>query len=108
MNEELDKLNDKVSKFMAEYENELDFSYVYEEYIDKTGEEEVNYVISVANTPSALQRIVILRNMMLREFDVYELIVEQVADQIADGDEYLVVDFYISKKTDFLHQQKTL
>ena len=52
------------------------------------------------NTPSALQRLVLLRNTFINseKFSIYEFIEEQVGDQMADGDEDLVVDFYIGYK----------
>lgn len=98
MNEkELDKLILDIRKFL-ETNNELDFTFEYEgDYNGDMKRDEANYIIIMKNTPSALQRLVLLRNKIKNsdKFSIYEFIEEQVGDQMADGDEYLVVDFYI-------------
>ena len=98
MNEkELDKLILDIRKFL-EANNELDFAFEYEgDYDGDMKRDEANYIIIMKNTPSALQRLVLLRNKIKNsdKFSIYEFIEEQIGDQMADGDEYLVVDFYI-------------
>lgn len=102
MNEkELDKLLEDVTSFLDSIiEKEIEFEYEgsFEEDMKK---DEANYIIITKNTPSGLLRIVKLRNRIMNSnrFSVYEFIEEQVADQMADGDDNLVVDFYISYKT---------
>lgn len=102
MNEnELDKLRKEIESFFLEQINELDFRYEYEgDYDGDMIRNEANYIIIMRNTPSALQRIVLLRNLINKSenLEVYEFLEEQVADQMADADEFLVVDFYISNK----------
>lgn len=102
MNEkELDVLIDEIAKFLEQEMNELDFMFEYEgDYEEDIKRDEANYIISTKNTPSALQKIVLLRNKIENsdKFEIYEFLEEQVCDQIADGDEYLIVDFYISYK----------
>lgn len=105
MNEkELDKLIEDVEKFLIGEQisnNKLDFEFEYEgDYDGDIKRNEVNYIIIVKNTPSALLKLVMLRNELQnsKKFSVYEFLEEQVGDQMADGDEYLTVDFYISYK----------
>lgn len=102
MNEkELDNLTNDIEEFLRQEQNlnGLDFKFEYEgDYDEDMKRDEANYIIIVRNTPSALQRLVILRNGLQNseKFSVYEFIEEQAGDQMADGDEYLTVDFYIS------------
>lgn len=102
MNEkELDKLTEEIENFLEENINELDFKFNYEgDYDGDMARDEANYIIIMKNTPSALQRLVILRNMLQNsdKFSIYEFLEEQVGDQMADGDEHLIVDFYIGYK----------
>ena len=102
MNEkELYKLTEEIENFLEKHINELNFSFEYEgDYDGDMKRDEANYIIIVKNTPSALQRLVLLRNTFLNseKFSIYEFIEEQVGDQMADGDEDLVVDFYIGYK----------
>lgn len=105
MNEkELYKLIDDIEIFLIDEQNlnsKIDFKFEYEGNFDSDMKRnEANYIIIVRNTPSALQRLVILRNELQNseKFSVYEFIEEQAGDQMADGDEYLTVDFYISYK----------
>ena len=104
MNEkELDNLTNDIEKFLRQEQNlnGLDFKFEYEGYYDEDMKrDEANYIIIVKNTPSALQRLVLLRNTFINseKFSIYEFIEEQVGDQMADGDEDLVVDFYIGYK----------
>lgn len=102
MNEKkLDKLTEEIENFLEQNINELDFKFDYEgDYNGDMARDEANYIIIMKNTPSALQRLVILRNMLQNsdKFSIYEFLEEQVGDQMADGDEHLVVDFYIGYK----------
>lgn len=102
MNEkELDKLRKEIESFFLEQIKELDFRYEYEgDYDGDMIRNQADYIIIMRNTPSALQRIVLLRNLINKSqnLKVYEFLEEQVADQMADADEFLVVDFYISNK----------
>lgn len=100
MNEkELDNLIKDIEEFLRQEQNELEFKFEYEgDYDGDIRRSEANYIIIVRNTPSALQRLVILRNKLQNseKFSVYEFLEEQAGDQMADGDELLIVDFYIS------------
>ena len=102
MNErELNKLIKETEKFLKKHMNELNFNFEYEgNYDGDMKRNEVNYIIIMKNTPSALQRLVLLRNTFINsnKFSIYEFIEEQVGDEMADGDENLVVDFYIGYK----------
>ena len=104
MNEkELDNLTNDIEEFLRQEQNlnGSDFKFEYEGYYDgDMKRDEANYIIIVRNTPSALQRLVILRNELQNseKFSIYEFIEEQAGDQMADGDEDLVVDFYIGYK----------
>lgn len=102
MNEkELDKLIEETENFLEGQLAELDFSFDYEgDYDGDMKRDEANFIIIVKNTPSALQKLVLLRNTLLNsdKFSIYEFLEEQVADQMADGDENLTVDFYIGYK----------
>lgn len=102
MNEkELDKLIEETENFLEGQLAELDFSFDYEgDYDGDMKRDEANFIIIVKNTPSALQKLVLLRNTLLNsdKFSIYEFLEEQVADQMADGDENLSVDFYIGYK----------
>lgn len=102
MNEnELNELRKKIESFLKEQIKELDFRYEYEgDYDGDMIRNEADYIIIMRNTPSALQRIVLLRNLINKSenLEVYEFLEEQVADQMADADEFLIVDFYISNK----------
>ena len=64
MNEkELNKLIKETEEFLKEHMNELNFNFEYEgDYDGDTKRNEVNYIIIMKNTPSALQRLVLLRN----------------------------------------------
>lgn len=97
---ELKDLMNTIESFFKTETSDLDFKYEYEgDYKGDCANDSANYIIIVKNNPKALQTLVLLRNSMINSdmFSVYEFIEEQVADQIADEDEYLVADFYISK-----------
>ena len=101
MNEqELEQLLTEIETFLKKHTRKLDFEFEYDgDYDGDSQNNEADYVIIVSNTPSALQRIVQLRNLINNsdEFQVYDFLEEQVADQIANADDYLTVDFYIKK-----------
>lgn len=93
-----DKINNKIIKFLEEKTSEIDF--LFEEIGDNEHTDEINYIITIRNTPKGLLKLVWLRNSInnSKELSVYEFLEEQVADQMSEGAENLHVDFYISLK----------
>ena len=103
MNDKLAKeIREKAINFFAQ-EKYIDFEEEPLDHITDQAEydrlQELCFFVHTLNTPKGIQRLVRLRNRIHNsdEIEIYEFIEEQIADQVADGNEMLVVDFYISK-----------
>ena len=96
MNNELfEEIDEKVKKILNKYKN------IIVEY-ETEGDEwerinDIDYIIVIENSKTALQTLVRIRNEIYNNDELFinEFIEEQVGDQIADDEEYFVVDFYI-------------
>lgn len=96
MNNELfEEIDKKVKKILDKYKN------IIIEY-ETEGDEwerinDIDYIIVIENSKTALQTLVRIRNEIYNNDELFinEFIEEQVGDQMADDEEYFVVDFYI-------------
>lgn len=90
-----DEIDQEITKIFEQYpEIEYEIDDEEQDYDD------INYAVIIKNTSTALQTLVKARNHIHNndKLSIYEFLEEQVADQMADNNEYLTADFYIKLK----------
>ena len=90
-----DEIDQEVTKIFEQYP-EIEYEIEDEEQ----NYDDINYAVVIKNTSTALQTLVKVRNHIHNsdKLSIYEFLEEQVADQMADNNEYLTADFYIKLK----------